>query len=132
MHFFENRMDKDGMVPVRWNMKRASLKGKLQEDSIVNPGAPGGACAENDQIILNVVGGAVSFIAPEDVPDDEVTRDEYLDGFINCTLQLENGAQILVWINSGTSGVEVQVEPPHREKTRAKRRGYEPARVSWR
>jgi hypothetical protein len=113
-------------------MKRQSLKDPFQRQaSNGGQGSFGRSAAETDQIILNVVGGAISFNAPGSVPDDEVTQSRYLEGFVNCTLQLENGAQILVWLSSGTGGVEVQVEAPRREKKRGKRRGHEPARVLW-
>lgn len=113
-------------------MKRISLKNQLHGDPNPNRESITTASAENDQVILNIVGGAISFVAPGSVPDDEVTQDKYLERYVNCTLQLENGAQLLLWINAGACGVEVQVEAAPREKKHGKRRGLEPARVTWR
>jgi hypothetical protein len=99
-------------------MKRVSLvecsRGRADgEDS---------AESEHDQVILNVVGGAISFVVPSSVPDHKVTQEQYLERLVNCTLQLENGAQLLLWINADAHGVQVQVEPARTYERRGKAR----------
>lgn len=113
-------------------MKRVGLKEQFHGEP--NPNQEGIAAVNNgnDQIILNIVGGAISFVAPSNVPDDEVTQEKYLERFINCTLQLENGAQLLIWINAGAHGVEVQVEPPRAETRRTRKRLQELMQAEWR
>jgi hypothetical protein len=113
-------------------MKRVSLKDQFHGEPDPNQEGIAATYGEKDQVILNVVSGAISFMVPSDVPDDEVTQDQYLERFVNCTLQLENGAQLLVWINSGSSGVEVQIEPPRQLKQGIKKRGRKASEGEWR
>lgn len=102
-------------------MKRISSKSLFRGEADPNQEGTLTASEEHDQVILNVVGGAVSFVVPSNVADADVTQEKYLERFVNCTLQLENGAQILIWISAGTYGAEVQIEPPRAPRRLAKK-----------
>ncbi len=65
----------------------------------------------HDEVSLDVVGGTLSFAVPSDVPDDQVMEKNLADRFICCSLKLENGAELCVWINEGASGVDVRLTP---------------------
>lgn len=112
-------------------MKRVSLREPFHDGA--EPQLPNGDAADGqDQVILNVVSGVLSFMAPSSVSDDEITQEQFLEHFVNCSLQLENGAQLLIWINSGAHGVEVQLEPPHPVRRHARKRASEYARSELR
>ncbi len=68
----------------------------------------------NDEIVLDVVGGSVSFVAPSAVSDDEVLDKNLADRFICCSLELENGAELHIWINEGANGVDFRLTPAHK------------------
>ncbi len=99
-------------------MKRIGLKQEFHGES--------DSCEEewtldpegHDEVVLDVVAGSLSFAVPSDVPDDRIMDKNLADQYICCTLKLENGAQLCVWINEGASGVDVRLTPE--KKTRAK------------
>ncbi len=103
-------------------MKRVSLKDQFHGEPNPNQEGIAAANGEMDQVNLNVTGGSLSFVVPSHVADEDVTNEEYLERFVNCSLQLENGAQLLIWINSGAHGVEVQIEPPRAARKHPKKR----------
>lgn len=63
----------------------------------------------HDEVILDVVGGSLSFIVPDDVSDDKVFEDNLSDRYICCKLKLENGAEMSLWINAGAEGVDLRL-----------------------
>ncbi len=71
-----------------------------------------------DEVVLDIVGGCVSFAVPSSVPDDQVMEKNMADRFLCCTLKLENGAELSLWINEGANGVDVRLMPA--KKARAK------------
>ncbi len=99
-------------------MKRTGLKQEFHGES--------GSCEEGwavdvdstDEVVLDIVGGTVSFAVPSNVPDDEVSENNLADRFLCCTLKLENGAELSLWINEGANGVDVRLMPA--KKARAK------------
>ncbi len=92
-------------------MKRIGLKQEFHGES--------DACEEEwavdvdstDEVVLDIVGGTVSFAVPSSVPDDLVTEKTLADRFLCCTLKLENGAELNVWINEGANGVDLRLRP---------------------
>ncbi len=98
-------------------MKRIDLRqefhgegDRCDESWYVEPG--------NDEIVLDVVGGSVSFVAPSDVPDEEVISQNLADRFICCNLKLENGASLCIWINEGANGVDFRLTPAKKARPR--------------
>jgi len=70
----------------------------------------------HDEVVLDVVGGTLSFVVPSNVPDDQIMEKNLADRYICCNLTLENGAQLCVWINEGASGVDVRLLPEKKQR----------------
>jgi hypothetical protein len=113
-------------------MKRVGLKTEFHGEPDPNQEGIVAEFNEHDEVVMEVTGGTVSLVVPSRVPDDQVMQDKYLERFVACTLTLENGAQLLIWINAGAHGVEVQVEPPHRQSVSAANRLLLATTEEWR
>lgn len=99
-------------------MERVGLKQEFHGEPDPNQE---GINAENegfDQVALNIVGGIVEFIVPSQVPDDQVAQNTFIERFVRCQMQLENGAELMVWINAGSHGVDFRMSPPRNAKKR--------------
>ncbi len=72
-----------------------------------------------DEVVFDVVGGSVSLLAPSDVPDDELMEHNLSNRYICCSLRLENGGELLIWINQEADDVDVHLVAPKREKVLA-------------
>jgi hypothetical protein len=92
-------------------MKRIGLKQQFHGES--DSCEEGWAVDQDstDEVVLDIVGGTVSFAVPSNVPDDEVAENNLADRFLCCTLKLENGAELDVWINEGANGVDLRLVP---------------------
>lgn len=93
-------------------MKRIGLKQEFHGES---------ACEEEfnaldtdgkDEVVLDVTGGAVSFMASSDVPDDEILHHNLSDRYLCCSLKLEGGAELTIWINQDDNDVDVRLVAP--------------------
>ncbi len=99
-------------------MKRIGLKQEFHGES--------DSCEEEwavdvdstDEVVLDIVGGTVSFAVPSSVPDDQVAEKNLADRFLCCTLKLENGAELNVWINEGANGVDLRLVPAKKSHAR--------------
>ncbi len=92
-------------------MKRVGLKQEFHgEPDPTQEGLAAERDEKRDEVGLDVVGGTVSFVVPSDVPDDEITKIEYIERHVNGVLQLENGAELLFWIIGGAYGVDLRVK----------------------
>ncbi len=73
-----------------------------------------------DEVVLDVVGGCVSLLAPSDVPDDQLMEHNLSDRYICCTLKLENGGELNIWINQDDNDFDVHlVGPKHARAKKA-------------
>ncbi|MGB8648917.1 MAG: hypothetical protein WCF84_27015 [Anaerolineae bacterium] len=72
---------------------------------------------DKDEVVFDVVGGSVSLLAPSDVPDDELMAHNLSNRYICCSLKLENGGELSLWINQDANDVDVRLVAP--KKVRA-------------
>ncbi len=72
-----------------------------------------------DEVVFDVVGGSISFMAPSDVPDDKLWENNLSDRYICCTLKLEGGAELCLWVNQDANDVDVRFVAPKKIKQRA-------------
>lgn len=63
----------------------------------------------HDEVVLDVLGGTISFVVPEDVPDDKVFERNMTERYVCCRLKLETGAEMALWINAGAEGVDLRL-----------------------
>jgi hypothetical protein len=92
-------------------MERVGLKEEFHGEPDPNEEGMNGGYDAYDEVVLNIVGGTVKFVVPSEVPDDRVARAEFMERFVSCRMQLENGTELNVWINAGAHGVELELEP---------------------
>ncbi len=52
-----------------------------------------------DQITVTVKGGTLIFRVKPEVPDNQVISRDNLDGFLELTLELEDGSQLIVTVS---------------------------------
>ena len=72
-----------------------------------------------DEVVLDVVGGTVAFIATGDVRDDELLEHNLSERFLCCNLRLENGAELCLWISQDSNDLDVRFVPAKKKMTRA-------------
>ncbi len=70
-----------------------------------------------DEVVFEIVGGTVSLLAPSDVPDDQLLEKNLSNRFICCSLKLESGGELSLWISQDANDVDVRLVPPRRDKT---------------
>ncbi len=63
----------------------------------------------HDEVVLDVTGGTISFVVPDDVPDEKVFENNLSERYVCCKLKLENGAEMSLWINAGADGVDLRL-----------------------
>lgn len=92
-------------------MERVSLRSAFhgEPDSAVD-----GAQTEErgpDQVTLGIKRGKLIMRVPNDVPDDHVITKEYMDQFMQLVLELEDGSELNVTLDSETDLVGTQLIP---------------------
>ncbi len=92
-------------------MKRIGLLEQFHGEP--NPNQEGYAADlhSHDEVALDVVKGTVSFLVPNEAPDDELHKHGDLERYIHCHLQLENGTVLNLWVHEGAEGVDVRLVP---------------------
>lgn len=73
-----------------------------------------GARAEDrgpDQVTLTVKGGKLILRVPNTVPDDKVISKDYMDQFMQLVLELEDGSELNLTLDSSEDLVDTQLIP---------------------
>ncbi len=64
----------------------------------------------HDRVDLKIHGGTVSFIVPQDVPDEEVYQSRWLERFVGCDVDLGEGYVLHITISGDCYGVDARIE----------------------
>lgn len=64
-----------------------------------------------DQVTLDIKRGKLIMRVPNDVPDDQVITKEYMDQFMQLVLELEDGSELNVTLDSENDLVGTQLIP---------------------
>ncbi len=64
-----------------------------------------------DQVTLQVKGGKVLLRVPNTTPDDKVISKEFMDDFMQLILELEDGSELNVTLDSSTDMANTQLIP---------------------
>lgn len=70
-----------------------------QEDLVPDP---------QEKVTFDILGGTISFVVPPDLPDDQLLQENWIERDAFTVLKLENGAELRLWMNEDTCGVDVQ------------------------
>ncbi len=104
-------------------MKRTTLKDEFHGEPDM---AEEGAAVEEqgpDEVTIEIKRGTLTLRAPTGVPDDQVLNKEYLEQFLQCVLELEDGSELTIILNEDRDGVDV------RRETRAQVENKEASRL---
>src|SRR5512138_1079992 len=94
-------------------MKRVGLKQQFHgEPDSAEEGIAATVEADNDEVTLEVKKGTVGYRVPTDTPDDQVTQDRFLSGYIELDLTLEDGNVLRIEIAEGAQGVDARMTRP--------------------
>ncbi len=69
-----------------------------------------------DEVVFDVIGGSVSFIAPSNVPDDKLFENNLSDRYLCCSLKLEGGAELCLWINQDANDIDLRLRGPRKAR----------------
>lgn len=64
-----------------------------------------------DQVTLKVKSGRLILRVPKNTPDDQVISREFMDQFMQLTLELEEGSQLTLILDESQDLVDVQLVP---------------------
>lgn len=64
-----------------------------------------------DEVTIGVKRGTIKLRVPNTTPDDGVISKEFMDQFLQIALELEDGSQLNVTIDSSTDLVDTQLIP---------------------
>src|SRR5438552_2275463 len=64
-----------------------------------------------DQVMLQIKSGKLILRVPNDVPDNQVITKEYMDQFMQLVLELEDGSELNVTLDSSSDMVGTQLIP---------------------
>lgn len=64
-----------------------------------------------DQVTIQIRSGTLVLRVPNTVPDDQVISKDYMDEFLELTLELEDGSQLTVTLDSSESLVDTRLVP---------------------
>ncbi len=106
-------------------MNRVGLKQSFHGEPNLNQEGLAAGQDELEEVTLDVRSGRVKFLVPADVPDDKLIQNEFLERFFHCVLELENGAELSIWINEGSHGVDLRMRAAQEKAPQ----GIEPAAV---
>ncbi len=67
-----------------------------------------------DEVVFDVISGSVSFIAPSNVPDDKLFENNLSDRYLCCSLKLEGGAEVTLWINQDANDIDLRLKGPRK------------------
>jgi hypothetical protein len=91
-------------------MKRANLKQEFHgEPDMAEEGAAVSGRGP-DEVTLDIKAGTLTLRVPADVADDQVVDPKYLDQYLQCVFQLEDGSEIAIILNEDRDGVDVRLE----------------------
>ncbi len=91
-------------------MKRANLKSEFHGEPDLAEEGTAVAGQGPDEVTIEIVRGTLTLRVPENVPDDRVLSREYLDQFLQCVLELEDGSELTIILNEDRDGVDVRLE----------------------
>lgn len=92
-------------------MERASLRSAFNGEP---DNTQEGLQVENrgpDQATITIKSGTLILRVPNNVPDDQVISKEYMDQFMQLVLELEDGSQLNVTLDSSTDLADTQLIP---------------------
>lgn len=64
-----------------------------------------------DQVLIQVKGGKLELRVPNTMPDDAVLCKENMDDFMQLTLELEDGSELVVVLEAATGLVDTRLIP---------------------
>lgn len=64
-----------------------------------------------DQVTVEIKGGQMILRVPNSVPDSKVVSKEYMDQFLQLVLELEDGSQLNVTLDSSNDMADTQLIP---------------------
>lgn len=64
-----------------------------------------------DQVIIEVKGGKLELRVPGTMPDNQVLCKENMDDFMQLTLELEDGSELVVVLEAATDLVDTRLIP---------------------
>ncbi|OQY84540.1 MAG: hypothetical protein B6D41_15535 [Chloroflexi bacterium UTCFX4] len=64
-----------------------------------------------DQVIIQIKRGKLELRVPNTMPDNEVLRKENMDDFMQLTLELEDGSELIVVMEATTDLVDTRLIP---------------------
>ncbi len=89
-------------------MKRANLKQEFHGEP--DMAAEGIAVSGQgpDEVTIGITRGTLTLRVPPEVPDNRVLSKEYLDQFLQCVFELEDGSELTIILNEDRDGVDVR------------------------
>jgi hypothetical protein len=64
-----------------------------------------------DQVTIQIRGGKLVLRVPNTAPDDRVISKEYMDEFMELTLELEDGSELTVTLDSSDNMADTRLIP---------------------
>lgn len=91
-------------------MKRVNLKQEFHGESDMAEEGIAVAGEGPDEVQIEIKRGSLTMRVPSAVPDDQVVSKEFLDRYLECVLELEDGSELSIILNEDRDGVDVRLK----------------------
>ena len=93
-------------------MKRVNLKQEFHGEPDMAEEGIAVSGQGPDEVTIDIKRGTLTLRVPSDVPDEQVLSPEYIEQFLECVLQLEDGSELSIILNEDRDGVDVRLTTP--------------------
>lgn len=92
-------------------MERVSLRTAFHGEPDNQEEGAKGADKGPDEVTLEVKRGTIKLRVPNTTPDDQVISKQFMDQFLQITLELEDGSELTVVLDSSTDMADTRLIP---------------------
>src|SRR5438093_1434730 len=89
-------------------MKRVNLKQEFHGEPDMEVEGIRVAGEGPDEVTIEITRGTLTLRVPSDTHDDQVLDKKFLDHYLQCVLELENGGELTIILSEDNDGVDVR------------------------